>query len=532
LPFVKNVLYQSGKLSSLDSNFKFLSAWYQPRDIDAEIYKQKWLMKQAQARGEKYESPWDLKELANIRDKVTAKSEEQMSRTEKDKKNADKGGIEIIHAFQDGIGADFFSFHPASKKIVRVKANKDPRGLTPLDTMYADIDGYNPVGWGLIEQLAPLQNLLDSDMQMYQFERALMLAPPTIKRGAWNKTQAKLIPNAIIDVGTDPNATWEVLKRDSTAITQYPEIYGLMKSQLLNLASSPDTSISSDIGNPGFSKTDSGVKQVAANVSVDDNHVRKQFETFFAAWSETAINLYFAERTGIEEIQLDNATASKLRKLSNFDDSLLSKDNKIRMDWDTATEALKFEVDASTSNMKDDQRQLDAMDGLLERYDKSPTLQAIVPKDKIVSVWNTIVSSSGVEDPEELSVDEEEFKQRMEQEQQMAMAQMHVQGQQAMAQQAQAQAAMQPQLPPGGVQEPPQEPIEGEVQPEIEEPEFATDEMLNEASGMPPDLSDDEEFANQLSTLGFDPSRIQQALAMEQQGMSEEEIIQVLQESM
>jgi len=199
------------------------------------------------------------------------------------------------------------------------------------------------------------------------------------------------------------------------------------------------------------------------------------------------------------------------------------------MDWYTVTDALKFEVDASTSNMKDDQKQIEAMDGLLERYDKSPVLQAIVPQEKIVSVWNTIVSSSGVEDPEELTIDEQEFKDQMEEQKAMQMAQMQLQSQQAGAQQAQAEAAMmqQQQMQPPAPEEQPMPPQEESV----EENVYPTDEMLNEASGQPADLTDDAAFIQALRDMGYEDDRIQQALAMEQEGLSNEEIMNILEGS-
>lgn len=499
----KDILFINGKLSALDSDVQYMRAWYQPTDIDAEIYKQKWLKDRAKARGEKYEPTWKISELKKIRDMVTSKADDQMSRAEKEKQDAThKSGVEVIHAFQRGVGGEFYSFHPQTQKILRTTTNKDPRGEIPLTTLYADVDGYNPLGWGLIEQLAPLQNLMDSDMQMYQFERALMLAPPTVKKGNWNKGQAKLAPNVIVDLGSDPNASWEVLKRESTAIAQYPELYGLMKSQLLNIASSPDTSISSEVGNPGFSKTDSGVKQIASNVSVDDNYFRKQFETFFSAWSETAINLYFAERSGVEEIQVDKETAMKLRKI---DESLVGEENMVRIDFTGSTEKLKFEVDASTSNMKSNQEQLEGLSVLLERIDSSPILQSVVNRfpEKIVGIFNSIVAVSGVENPEDLSIDEEEFKQQLEQEQ--AMAQQQAEQEQAMAE----EQAM-------------QEPVED---PAVQEGELVEQPM---PEGQPQMSEEDMQFIAQLEEMGYPPEKIEQALAMEQSGMPDEEIIAVL----
>lgn len=508
IPYIKNVKFQAGKLSDLESQCVFLEAWYQPSDIDHIISKEKKLAKSAKQRGEKADSSWDLEALKEIKDMVSAKADEEKSVNDgKAKDDTHKGGVKLVHAFERGVGSTFYTFHPSSQKIVRKKKNPDPRGDIPVQTMYFETDGINPLGRGIVEQVGSLQNLMDSEMQMYQYNRALMLNPPLIKRGSFNKTQVKFVPNVIIDVGVDPNADVKPLTIDTSAIQNFAQNYGLMKSQLLNLTSSPDTSISSDVGNPGFSKTPAGVNAVQANVSVDDNYIRKQFEQWFERWAETAINLYFAEKTGIHEIQLDKETASKLRKMPEFQpggamDGSISPENVILVDFDEATEALKFEVDASTSNMKDNTQQLEALDALLTRIESSSILQSIIPPKKIIGAWNSIVHASGVENPEELEVSEEELEeleqQAMEQEQ---MAQEQMMAEQGMADQMQGM--------------PPEMPIE---QP-MEVPEQPPEAQFTE---------EDIAFFTALQDMGYSDEKIMQADAMLQSGMGEEEVLEML----
>lgn len=500
VPYIKNIKFESGKVSDTESNCMFLEAWYQPADIDRIIKTEKELAKSAKERGEKYESTWDVKALEEIKDQVSAKTDEEESKTTKtNRDDTNKGGIKLVHAFQRGVGVTFYTFHASTGKIVRRKKNKDPRGEMPLQTMYFETDGVNPLGCGIVEQVGALQNLMDSEMQMYQYNRALMLNPPLVKQGNWNKSQAKFAPNVIIDIGIDPNARLTPLTIDTTAIANFSNNYGLMKSQLLNLTASPDTSISSEVGNPGFSKTPAGVNAQQANVSVDDNYIRKQFETWFERWSETAINLYFAERTGVEEIQLDKETAMKLRKI---DETLVDENDKIIVDFDTATEALKFEVDASTSNMKNDAQQLESLDGLLGRYEKSQVLQQTIPPEKVTNVWNRIVASSGVENPEELTVTDEELQEQEMEAQQAAMAEQQI-AQEAMTPPPPAEMSLPEQLPPSE-ELPPEEPVQQEL------------------------TADDLSFITALQDMGYPDEKIQQALAMDQFGLSNEEIITML----
>lgn len=416
LPYWGDIFLQPGKLSDADSNYIFMRSWWQTKDIEALI--------EAQSKIDKKNRTWDVEALEKVKDIETTKDDKSKTPAEREKNIDTKGGVELITGFQRGVGAKFYTFHvqttsKGDKKtyngtIVRTKTNKDPRGELPVCFAYGDIDGSNPFGRSVIELVGGLQNLMDSEMQMYQYNRALMLDPPMIKRGNFSKNKVKMAPGAVLDVGSQSKevANIEPLTIDTSAIANFPNNYGLMKSQMLNLLASPDTSISAEVGNPGFSKTPQGVEASKANISIDDNYVRKQFETWFERWSETAINLYFAERSGVEELQLDDDTASELRELAKegkFDISFLSEDNKIRIDYDTATEQLKFEVDSSTSKMQDEVQELQSLEGLKDLLDKSPTMQQIVPPQKQIELWNAIVDNSGTENRNKLKLNDKEI---------------------------------------------------------------------------------------------------------------------------
>lgn len=506
IPYWGDIFIQPGKLSDSDSNYLFMRSWWQTKDLDALIAAQEKL-------GKDVERTWDVEALKKVKAIVTTKDDKAKTPAEREKNIDTKGGVELFTGFQRGVGAKFYTFHvqnvgtggkPSYQgTVVRTKTNKDPRGELPLSFAYGDIDGSNPFGRSVIELVGGMQNLMDGEMQMYQFNRALMLAPPLVKKGNWSRNKVKLVPNSIIDLGTDANASLEPLTIDSTAIANFPNNYGLMKSQLLNLLASPDTSTSAEVGNPGFSKTDSGVKQIAANVSVDDNYVRKQFETWFERWSETAINLYFAERTGVEELQLDQETADKLRKLAGdgkFDLGMLSDDNKILIDYDTATEALHFEVDASTSKMQDEVNQLQSLQGIAELLKGAPFLLQLLPMPKLVELWNAFVANSGTENPEKLALTDQEV------EQMQAEAQQRAQMEAQMNAQAKAQANMQTTQGDAGLQAP-----------------------GPEQNGQPQPVSpEDQQLIQQLQQLGVPDQQIGQALALLHNGYPVEQILQVL----
>lgn len=427
-----NMKLQPGKPSGYACDYVFMREWWQKEDVDVLIERENKHIKEAKENNEIYEPTWDIEALKNLSDSITSKDDKALTAHEKDR-NLESEVIEIVYGFQKGVGANFYVFNPENKSILRTKENRDPRGRMPIDWFYSDTDGENPLGRGVVELIGGMQNLIDSEVQMYQYNRALMLNPPIIKRGSFNKSRIKYVPNAIIDLGDDANASIDTLKIDTQALSNFPNNYGLMKSQMLNLISSPDTSISAEAGNPGFSKTHAGVQAQQETVSIDDNYLRKMFDALWENWSETAINIHFAEREGVEELQLDKKTADSIRKLIEEDKvpaDFINEDDKVMIDYTSATSALKFRVDASSSKKKSDSEQADTIGLLLERAEASPILSSIVPQDKFAAAWNALVSASGVEDPENLIIDIKEMlaqQQAMEQqmsEQQVAEQQM------------------------------------------------------------------------------------------------------------
>lgn len=401
LPYIKDVFLEPGKLSDKDSNCILVRAWFRPNDLDMIIEKEKGLAARAKERGEKYESTWDLDVLEAAKKMVKEKQQEAQTANEKDK-NTKNEVIELMHAFQRGVGATFYSFFPDlpdGENVARRKKNKDPRGAIPIHYMYANVDLSNPLGRGSVELSGGMQNLLDSEVQAYQYMRALLMNPPLEIKGNVRSSIIKYAPAAQWKLGTDPNASVRPVDLSTSSLESFPNNYGLIKSQILNLNSSTDTSVSSEVGNPGFSKTPAGIDAMQSKLGVSDNYMRKQFESCFEDVAETEINLYFAERSGIQEFQVDQETADKLRKLRP--DSV-SEDNKIRIDFDSETEQLRFQVDASTSSLKDDAAERDRLIELLDLSGKYPQLAELMGKDGTKELVNRIVVKSGVEDPEKI----------------------------------------------------------------------------------------------------------------------------------
>lgn len=493
LPYITHVYLQKGKLSTKESNFVFLEAWYQETDIDYIIAREESLKKE----DKKYKGEWDITALKEVKKNKEAKGEDQQSPTEREiDDSSEQEGIRIIHGFQRGVGKNFYSFvvQPGSEKksgsvrIVRTKVNKDPRGEFPLHTVYCNLDLSNPLGRGIIELSGGMQNLLDSHTQAFQYMQALEMNPPLLKWGDISKGAIKYVPNAIIDMGNNPNNKLEPLTINTQAISNFPTTYGLIKSQILNLNNSSDTSVSSEVGNPGFSKTDAGVDALQARLGVSDNYLRKQYEAWWQEICETMLNLYFAEKTGTHEEDLDSKTADKLRKeIPEGNDILIWDDvensDKVFIDYDKlGEEPIYFTVDASTSQVKEDQNQVEAMVTVKE------LVMDMLPTSKRMQLANKFIYKLGIEDPEDITFTKEEIDQTVQMEQ--------VQEEQAM-------------MVPEDM---------GADMPMEEMPEDPADMLQPE----------EEELIQALEQRGFPPQAIEQAVILMREGYAPDEIVQIL----
>ena len=388
LPYIKDVILESGKVYDKDCNVIFLRAWYQPNDIKYLIYREKQLNKQG------IKSGWRLDKLVNLQ----AKEKDNESKTPAERSlGLEMGGIEIIFAFQKGKGALFYGYSPDNKEVVYSTVNPDPRGIIPIHFLYHDMDMSSPIGRGAVELVAGLQNMLDSEIQMYQYAEALGLNPPLMKRGSFDTSTIRYKLNAIWDLGTDPNASISPVNISTHALSNFSNNYGLIKSQILNINNANDTSISAEVGNPGFSRTDSGVKAQQERTSISDNYLRKQFEDWFGDVCETMLNIHFALSEGTKTIELTQEYI-KRRQVEdpNFNATTAT------VDYSQEIKGFKFKVDASTSKLKDDEQSMENLKGILELAQSDPELGQYIRKDQLLK---RMITKSGVDDPEELIID-------------------------------------------------------------------------------------------------------------------------------
>jgi hypothetical protein len=453
-----DVSIEKGKKSGSACCYIFYRTWWQRSDIEYLIDSETNLAAKAKERGEEYEPTWDTAALQEVLNAETAKDQQARTPTEDDR-GLEADGIELVTGFQKGVGAKFYTFNPQTRKIVRTKENKDPRGCMPVEWFYGDIDGTNPLGRGIPEIIGGLQNLIDSRMQMATYVSTYATNPAVVQYGEAD-SDFEYLPNKLIKTD-NPNFKITPIDIDTSALEKYIETQQYLQSQLYQLVASPHSNISSSSAVTTDGKTPTALNQQQNTIDIDINTVRKHFETWFGGWSESAINLYFAERHGKEIIQLDKDTAAKLRKLTptaEFDpNTAINEQNQMVIDYDTATPALKFRVDASSSKMQDNANQLKSLELIQQFVENAPQIAQILPPTKWASIYNTVVSLAGVENPEDLKLSEEEQQQIQDALQQQQAAQ---------AQQAQLPAG---QMPQQGQPQQPQAPSNQVTQQHIDE---------------------------------------------------------------
>lgn len=403
---------EKGKKSGPACCYVFYRTWWNKSDIEYLIDSENNLAAKAKERGEEYAATWDTEALKQILNAATSKDVQGRTPTE-DERGLDADGIELVTGFQKGVGAKFYTFNPQSKKIVRTKVNKDPRGCIPISWFYGDIDGINPLGRGIPEIIGGLQNLIDSRMQMATYVSTYATNPATVQYGEAD-SDFEYLPNKLIKTN-DRTFKIEPIDINTSALDNYIETQQYLQSQLYQLVASPHSNISSSTAVTTDGKTPAALNQQQNTIDIDINTVRKHFETWFEVWSEGAINLYFAERSGKELLQLDQETADKLRKLQpteEFDPTTAINDlNQMVIDYDTATPALKFRIDASSSKMQDNANQLKSLELIQQFVENAPQIAQILPPTKWAAIYNTVVSLAGVENPEDIKLSDEDQQQ-------------------------------------------------------------------------------------------------------------------------
>lgn len=394
----KEVLFEKGKVSEFDTNFLPVVDYKTIYDLKAILYWEQYLQRQAKDRGESYKGKWNLKLIQKLIDSG-AKQKDDDYKTEEEKKYSDTNGyFKLVRFYQKGKGATFYTYSPALDEVVYECINPDIRGIIPVHGLIPEPDRANPLGEPLAAISAGKQNLIDYDMQNYQYNQGMGTDPAIKKWGQTPDSKIQIAPGKIISMmGTKATDDFEVVNLANEAVRNYAQNYGLLKSQVLNeMGHRTDSSISASSGNPGFSKTDAGVKQNAQITDTSNNALRKAYESWFGRICATMLNIHFAESKGVKALELKPETMQRL-KLTEAPE----------MDYDADYGPITFTIDASTSQASDNEAENEKLTALLELKLKYGN-QA---DSKTMQIINQVIQNSGVDDPENIQYSDDEIEQ-------------------------------------------------------------------------------------------------------------------------
>ncbi len=343
IKYYRDILFENGKVSEFDSNFMPMIDWLTKADLKALIYQAE------HAEEAEVETGWDIPGLKELLEKGPGDKDE-LNKTPAEKKANESGAFfKLVYFFQKGVGANFYCYAPAIEKTVRTWVNPDPRGIIPIHGLVPEDDDDNPLGEPLAAISAGKQNLLDFDMQMYQYGQALLYSPPVKKWGSTAASKVKLIPDNVIEMeGTPATDDFKAVDMVNSATQNFGNNYGLIKTQIQSeMGRRSDTSVASTAGQPGFSKTPAGVAQSQQVTDISNNDLLLSYEAWQGRIFETCLNLHFALSKGKKQVQLQRNTLTRLKL-----------DKQPTINYDTNYGPIHYCVNAFTSKKLSDAEQV------------------------------------------------------------------------------------------------------------------------------------------------------------------------------
>lgn len=373
-----DVTLEPGKVSDYDSDVFFWDVYFTDLQVETMIEQAEKETKEAKKNKEDGYNKWNVEGLKKV---LASKQEED--RDAKDEHNSvngksvKRGGIKFCVVFQRGVGAPFYMYHKGTKTTIREWSNPDPTGDVPVHYLYCYQDFVNPYGIGIVKLAGGTQNVLDYMRQADVLATQLGFRPPVKIIGDPDEVDEDSIVYA-------QDAKWYVgnadVKREEISnqiYSQIPNRISMYKTSLNQLIPTGDTSISSEAGDPNYSKTPAGVKFQQANLSIDDEDFKDNTYTTYEAVAKSMINTHFANMQGTDLMKLSDEERDLLSKagLEFPVDGEGNPTNELEILWDEARATFEFEVEAEKDKAKDDEQRLEALLKVVELRTADPTLE-------------------------------------------------------------------------------------------------------------------------------------------------------------
>jgi hypothetical protein len=363
LPYVRNVYLEPGKISDLASDYIFMDSFYTKLQLKRLLDKALEDANEVEAGNlDKADVIWDAKVLQAIYDAGPGgKDAQNMNPNERTGNNrAEKGLYKLTTCFNRGYKAPFYTFAPhMANEVAGTQYNTNPTGDLPIIYLYDEEDLINPYGKGLVESAGPTQNVLDNLTQTDVLSTQIGAQPPIDIHGDRSQTRLGSLEYS-------PRAYWFTGNATVTpVIHQNPQFYnalpsrmGLYKSQLQFQTGTFDNSVSSQDGNPGFSKTDAGVNSLNKQTDADDNDTLQAVSDAYARVVKSMLNIHMNNMEGSEMLALEGDQLMQLAKtdLVPTDEDGNPDINEIEVVWDNVRGTFDFEVDPMSSMINNDQQ--------------------------------------------------------------------------------------------------------------------------------------------------------------------------------
>lgn len=372
LPYIRNVILESGKVSDLASNRIYLVQYYNKYTIKSIIDEAEKENKKAKKDKRDNYGQWDVKQLKRLLETATSTKEAYEQNPVEREHNLNTGRYKIIHCFQRGSNAPFYSFAPAlgnEDNIVRRAKNTNPTGDMPIIFLYSDIERINPYGLGIGALALPNQNVQDAMTQAHVFETFKGLRPPIRVKGNRSRTVLSSLVWGADKLWLTGDADVDTVRSDSSIYSQFPTAMGFYKTQGQKITGSRDGAVSASSGDPNFSKTSAGVKENVRSNSVDANFLINRHEQAYERLITTMVNIHMANMHNTELLKITQDEAAVLDKagmlLDKNGDGVITSE-EVLVEYEKTRAKFKFTVDANSSKEKSDAEDADELAGMTE----------------------------------------------------------------------------------------------------------------------------------------------------------------------
>jgi hypothetical protein len=423
LPYIRNIKLEPGKFSVDDCDYVFLDIYFTKHQLKNIIEQQKDEIKRAKKEGRQPDTSWDVKALQDLADMgMTSKEMEEQNINEREKQIS-ASGIKVTACFQRGIGAPFYMFskHLPEGTCIRTWKNPDPTGDLPITMQYCYETLESPIGIGRVELAGPTQNVLDYMTQAHVLATQIGLQPPKKLKGSIDQTSLNSLtftPDALWQVG---QAEVDVVNTATSVYSQFPANFGLYKAQLQNLQGRTDGSISSESGDPGFSKTQAGVKMQESRTNAQDNYLRNKADTAAAKMAEKMMNVHMANMQGADILDIAEDDLERLTKAGYFDENPETPEpslTELPIIYEELKDTFKFEFDPRPEADEDDKnRWVELINIATSNPNLIPAMQASGYEFNLGEAFKKVIAASGADgwdkvlvqiDPEDMAAQQME----------------------------------------------------------------------------------------------------------------------------